>query len=124
MKDFAGRLRMIREARGLSQRELAEVLGIHVMQINRYERGLTTPSATTILQMASVLQVTTDELLAGEKKALRPPEIRDIRLLERFRALDDMPREEREVVVHVVDAIIAKHRVAAALQGEKRPARA
>ena len=70
-----------------------------------------------------MLQVTTDELLAGEKKAMRPPEIRDVRLFERFRALDELPKQEREVVVHLIDAIVAKHRVAAALQDEKRAAR-
>jgi DNA-binding transcriptional regulator YiaG len=37
------RRRQIRENAGVSQRELAGVLGVSVMAVNRWERGLTKP---------------------------------------------------------------------------------
>src|SRR5262249_8486806 len=57
------RLREIRESRGLTQRQLAEICHIGINQLHRYENGKTEPSATTLALIARALNVTTDYLL-------------------------------------------------------------
>lgn len=116
MKGFGERLRRLREDRGLSQRELARLVGIGVMQINRYERGISVPSATVLPQIGRLFQMTVDQLLGNDAKSMEPPEIRDVRLFERFRVLDRMPRTERDVVLHLIDAMIAKRKMEEVLQ--------
>jgi len=37
-------------------------------------------------------------------------------LFQRFRDLDLMPKEERDVVLHLIDAMITKHKAETALQ--------
>lgn len=57
------RIRAAREARGLSQRNLARVLGIGINQINRYEVGANDPAASAIAKIATELKVSADYLL-------------------------------------------------------------
>lgn len=110
MKAFGPRLRALRESRGLSQNQLANILSIDAMQVSRYERGLTLPSIEKAFRLARYLQVTVDELLGGPAQTTEP-EIRDVRLYHRFRAIDAFPKEEREAAFHLLDALIAKHRM-------------
>jgi len=86
------------------------------MQINRYERGISVPSATVLPQIGRLFQMTVDQLLGNDAKSVEPPPIRDVRLFQRFRDLDRMPKEERNVVLHLIDAVITKHKVETALQ--------
>jgi transcriptional regulator with XRE-family HTH domain len=110
MKDFGPRLRQLREGRGLSQGELARLLGIDPMQTNRYERGLNLPSAETIVKLAQILRVTADELLTGRREAAQAaPEIRSIKLLDKFQALDQLPKEEQETALNILEGVIAKY---------------
>lgn len=57
------RLRDTRERLGLSQRELARRSGIGDAQINRYEKGLTDPTGSSLKLIASTLNVSVDYLL-------------------------------------------------------------
>ena len=117
MKGFGPRLRQLREARGISQHELAELASIDVMQVNRYERGIHLPSIDTTLKLAKLFRMTTDDLLGGKNGDVAPPEIRNIKLYERFRVLDGLPKQDQDVVLQIVDAVIAKRRMATILEG-------
>jgi DNA-binding transcriptional regulator YiaG len=48
--------RRIRERAGISQREMAEALGVGLMTINRWERGLTRPRGQQAVAYTSLLQ--------------------------------------------------------------------
>jgi transcriptional regulator with XRE-family HTH domain len=51
------RLRQQRHARGLSQQELADLVGISFQQIQKYESGTNRVSASRLQQFADALQV-------------------------------------------------------------------
>lgn len=57
------RLRQIREARGFSQSDLADRVGIHHQQIYRIETGQSDPSGTTLTNLAKALEVSVDYLV-------------------------------------------------------------
>ncbi|MEP7284851.1 MAG: helix-turn-helix transcriptional regulator [Chloroflexota bacterium] len=57
------RLRVLREQRGWSQRELAQHAGLGDTQINKYETGMHDPSATSVKAIAEQLGVSADYLL-------------------------------------------------------------
>ena len=71
----------------LTQKELADKLGIRFGQLNKYECGLNAPPMEKLLQLAELLDTTVDYLLTGDGKDERP--LHNTRLLERFRALED-----------------------------------
>ena len=60
-------LRRLREARGLSQEELAFEAELHRTYISGVERGVRNPTVTVLAKIAAGLKVTPDQLL----KALR-----------------------------------------------------
>jgi len=117
MIEFGKRLRKLREDRLLSQRQLAEGIAIETAQISRYERGIVMPNAETLIDLATFLRVSVGKLLTGEEARglIGEPPIQDISLLERFRDLEKMSRKDREMVIGLIDAVIASRRVDEAL---------
>jgi transcriptional regulator with XRE-family HTH domain len=57
------RLRLLREQRGWSQRELARLCGFGETQIRKYEAGMVDPSATNLGIIAALFDVSADYLL-------------------------------------------------------------
>lgn len=119
-KAFGGRLREIRERRGLSQKQLAEMLKTDVMQVSRYERGVGLPSVETCVELASILRVSTDELLLGEQTHEGSIPISDIRLLERFAESEKLPRQDREAIILLIDGVLAQRHMEAELEKRRR----
>lgn len=59
------RLRMAREAAGLTQERFAELAGISPQNVSCVERGLAGVSLTVLRRMCEILHVTSDSLLMG-----------------------------------------------------------
>ena len=57
----------MRRERGLTQRELAEALGLSNRTISKWECGDGLPELANILPLCELLGVTADELLHGER---------------------------------------------------------
>lgn len=102
---FGARLRELRKAKNLSQRALADLVGINFTYLSKVESEKLDfaqyPSEDLIRKLASALEADVDELLLLAKKI--PPEIRE-RVIERpdafrkiasldDRALDEILRE-------------------------------
>lgn len=62
-------LKSIRESRGLSQKQLAEALGLDRTTINKWESGVNAPTASMLLRIADYFHVTTDYLLGRDETA-------------------------------------------------------
>jgi len=56
------RIAQLREERGLSQQDLAEVLGVDKTSISHWENGLSSPRGSRLPAVASALGVTIDDL--------------------------------------------------------------
>jgi transcriptional regulator with XRE-family HTH domain len=108
---FSARVITLRKRKGLTQQSLADVSGIHVQQIKRYEAGHAQPTAEALKKLALALHVTTDTLLFEEGE--REPDD-DLKL--RFEAIAAMLPEEQEIAKAVLDAIIVKSQVTGALE--------
>lgn len=64
---FGKIIRILREGKGLSQEDFAEVVGIHRTYIGGIERGERNPTLTTIHKLAKALNVKSSELLKDER---------------------------------------------------------
>lgn len=65
---IGGRLRQARQARGLSLRRLAEVLGVSPSLISQVETGRAKPSVNTLYALATELGISLDVLLFMDTK--------------------------------------------------------
>ncbi len=66
---FAENVRKLREEKGITQTELADLVGVAQPTIAQYERGLKFPTIITAVNLAKVLDSTCEELVSGKKGA-------------------------------------------------------
>lgn len=55
-----------RKAQGLTQARLAEMLGITDRAVSKWERGISMPDSSIMLELCEILNITVNELLTGE----------------------------------------------------------
>jgi len=72
---FSSRLRAVRIAAGLTQREVAEAIGITNSTYCGYETGKREPDVAKIKQLSKILQVSADELLDTGIQAQKRPNV-------------------------------------------------
>lgn len=102
---FGAQLSALRKARGLTQPQLAESLGITPEMLNYYERRAKNPSSDFIAKASAFFGVTADELLAlGNRTSRKPgPPSQFARLAER---LDQLPRAKQKIVAEMLEGVL------------------
>jgi transcriptional regulator with XRE-family HTH domain len=122
MAAFARKLRELRTQRGWTKQHLADELGMGLAQIHRYEKASSQPTLDVIRKMATVFRVSADELVFD--KGTVGPAAAHIkgRLLPRFEKVAQLPDAEQDVIVYLLDAIIARAEFAASM-AESAPSR-
>ena len=113
-KEFGARVKQLRKQRHWQQKQLAAKIDIRFQLLNKYESGQHIPPADTLIRLANALDTTIDYLLTGNPIEESP--LQDSKLFRRFRALEDFDDEDKETVIKVIDALIAKRRVEGAIQ--------
>jgi transcriptional regulator with XRE-family HTH domain len=66
-----------------------------------------------LIKLAEIFDITVDYLLTGHRTEERP--LHNIRLLERFRALEDFEAEDQDADIRLIDAMIVKNKVEGAI---------
>lgn len=64
--EFGENLRTLRKAKGISQEELAERLGVSRQAVSKWEQGMGYPEMETMLALSKTLEVSLDFLVSGE----------------------------------------------------------
>ncbi len=108
-KEIGARLRALRLERGVSQTELAKLIGTHQTAISQVEVGRRGISLQQIVKVARALKVTHDQIL-GEGHGVKPiKRLRDGRLLRRLERIETLPATKQRVLLQMIDAFIDKH---------------
>lgn len=103
---FPQRLATLGKERSLTQRALADLVGLGITQRKRYEAGASQVTLEVIRKLSQALRVSADELLFG--KAQRGPD-EDLRL--EFEAVSRLNDEEKKVVRSVLEGLLLTHEV-------------
>jgi transcriptional regulator with XRE-family HTH domain len=101
------RLRQLREAAGLSLRDLARQIGEEHSNIRYWEQSGNLPRSNVLVPMAKALGVTVEELL-GESRPKRvvSPGGRSRQL---FEAVSKMPRRQQEKILDILEPFVRQH---------------
>lgn len=71
---ISANLRLLRKKAKFTQIELADKAGVSIATLRRWEAGETTPNGTRIIELANILGVSPDEIVAGsEDREAAPP---------------------------------------------------
>lgn len=104
MRKLAERLLKLRKEKSLTQQALADLAGLHVVQVRRYETNASQPSLEAIRKLAVALSVSADALLFDEDE--RGP---NDALALQFVAVSHLPPDEQRVVMEVLEGLIIKY---------------
>jgi transcriptional regulator with XRE-family HTH domain len=97
------RLRQLREAAGLSVRELARQIDEQHTNVSFWERTGTLPRSNVLAPIALALGVSVEELL-GEAKPRRSSPGGKVRQV--FEQVQKLPRRRQDKIVEVVEALL------------------
>lgn len=96
--DLIGKhIQEMRQARGLTQADLAEICDLSVQYISYLENGNKHPGLETLLKLASALGTTVDALLLGNQPKDRLAYQREIKEI-----LDDCDESERRYFLYAL----------------------
>ena len=104
-------LRVLRKKHNWKQKEVADMLGIHVTTYTKYETGKSSPNRDMIVKLAEVFDVSTDYLLGVMEKRETPPTAidegqLDVKLIDRLTSLT--PEEQSKVDAFVQGMIASR----------------
>ena len=97
MSDFARNLRRYRKGQGYSPVELGKMVNYGYTAIANYESGRNEPSFDTLIELAHILGVTTDDLLGADPLVTEHP------ILTNFKKL--FPKNQR-IVSERINALL------------------
>lgn len=72
------RLKLLREEKGLIQKDIAKLLNVSIPAINQYENGKRDMSTETVIKLAEYFDVSTDYLL-GKSDIRNPEELKNVK---------------------------------------------
>ena len=106
--EFKDRLRQARKDLGISQNELAQIVGVHVTNISRYERGEYKPTSHVLTKLGDALGISADFLMSGSTDEVADNMISDKELLDQFRRVELLPQDRKKLVKEFLDAFLIK----------------
>ncbi len=83
---IGNRIKEYREKAGMTQKEVAEILGVEAKAVSKYELGLAEPNIESLRRLADTFKISVDELIAEEKKI----DISNVNVLEVLREQKEM----------------------------------
>ena len=89
MINFGKKVKLLRKERGLTQKQLADMVGVAVSAISAYEAGNRYPTYSGLVSLARIFHVSTDYLLG----------IANTRIVD----VSGLDESEIDVIIHMVN---------------------
>jgi transcriptional regulator with XRE-family HTH domain len=104
------RIRSLREARALTQVEIAKALGITQSNVSAIERGARSLTVHQVVKLSKALGASADDILSPAKAAQAPPTgvLADRRFLRRLQKLDRLTPRDQQALLRTLDAFLTK----------------
>lgn len=103
MDTFGKKLRECREAKGLSQRDLAKLLNTSYSVIGKYERDEMMPSIIAAQSIAKLVDTTVGYLL-GETEETNV--LKDPTMLKRLNEISTLPDDDKHCIIYAIDGLL------------------
>lgn len=108
-KDVGVRVRALRLQRGVTQVELAKLIGTHQTAVSQVEVGRRGVSVQQVVKIARALRSTPDQILGEPAVAQPDARRRATRVQRRLERIESLPPAKQRVLLQMVDAFIEKH---------------
>ncbi|MBU1340551.1 MAG: helix-turn-helix domain-containing protein [Proteobacteria bacterium] len=115
---FSEKLSKMRNDKGLTQQQLAAMIGVGIAQVRRYEKGNSSPTLEVIKNIARTLGISADELLFDKGEGVADKRIMDKKLLEQFEMVSKLKPHDKEAIMTIIDSVIIKSRLEEVMPGQ------
>jgi transcriptional regulator with XRE-family HTH domain len=105
---FGIRLARLRKARGLTQTQLGEKVGISYRMVAYYEGQTSHPPTHILPGLAKALGVSADDLFGASKLPSVPIDV-DVRIWRRLQKIQGLPPGTRKSILRVLDSLLAPY---------------
>ncbi|MBU1720818.1 MAG: helix-turn-helix domain-containing protein [Bacteroidetes bacterium] len=106
MKNLSERIHSLRKQKGITQADLAKLIGISLTQMARYETKGIQPPADVLSKLAGAFGTTVDFLINGATEEKAQACLKDAELLNQFQAIEKLPKEKQFVIKDLIDAYL------------------
>jgi len=106
-KEIGERVRAIRQAREMTQAQLAEILGTRHTNVSGIERGTRGLTIQQLVKLARALDVSPAEILDVDRS--KAGKRSNGHLPRRFERIKTLPRARQRVLHEIIDAFLDKH---------------
>jgi transcriptional regulator with XRE-family HTH domain len=103
-------VKKVREAKGMTQKEVASVLKMDASQYSRIENGKNDPSFTVVTKIAKALGVTVAELVQADE-IFTETHSHDKTIMEKLRLLDSLEEKDKQSLYHIIDTFVTKKKL-------------
>lgn len=109
-KEVSKRIAYFRKAYGLTQKELAEKIGINRYLISDYEQGRVRIYDEMIVRLANALEISTDKLL-GVGSTEEEQKLPSLKLMKRLFEIEKLEPNQQKALLKNIDMFLkaAKH---------------
>jgi len=111
-KEIGDRLRALRQARNLTQVQLARILGTQQTAVSQVELGNRGLTVQQVVKLAKALRVSTDAILGPSNDSRQEDLPRDRKLLRRLKEIERLPKPEKQALLKTIDAFLKSAQVA------------
>lgn len=105
------KIKELRAEKGLSQAALEELSGVNSKLLSKYENERIVPTADTLRKIAEALQISSDYLIFENAPKNGISQLHDLELFEKFRIVEQMAPENRNMIKNLIDAVIIKSKL-------------
>ena len=112
--DLGGSIKKVREAKGMSQKEVALACKIDNSNYSKIENGKTDPSFSAVARIAKALGVELSELFQAHE-LFKEVKSFDKSLMEKMALVEQLDKKEKTAFYSVLDAFLGKKKMKDAL---------
>jgi transcriptional regulator with XRE-family HTH domain len=104
------KIRAVRDAKGMTAREVVAITGMGAPSYSRIETGANEPNIDSLKKIAAALGVKPGDLLDDDFQPDVLPEL-DMSMRARMKQIESLEEEEQKIVFALVDALAGKKKL-------------
>ena len=103
-------IKKLREEKGLMQKEIAAVAGMHPTNYNKVEKGEREPSIEALDKIAKSFGLTVDQLIHYEGNMPKEITIEDKTASEKLRMIEQLEEPDKQAIFRMIDCMLTKNK--------------
>ena len=108
--DIGKKIKTIREAKGMTAKEVISAVSMGAPMYSRIENGVNEPSLSTLEKIAKALGIKLSDFFDEEDK-LTDVNSYDASLMEKVKLVEELNDDEKKTVFSIVDAFVGKKKL-------------